>query len=392
MDSVIAHVLKSQELLENRDQWNGLWDRSQTTLPTSRAEFLQLWRDQFAPGQEMQSVVVEIRGQWVAALPIIRQRWVKVVNSGSVPRNDWLLAGNLLLDEHADTESATQAIATTLLKLPWSIYRFTHIPSHEPAWQLLRESLQAAGFQMECRPSYEVPFISFDSSWEEYQATWSKNHRKNMSRTIRRLKEQGRVELRRCIPTTIDEAVPLLDVMFQLEDSGWKGRAATSIRQTPGMPQFMRQLAEHLIPRRELEITLLDLNGHTLAFEFLWNSRGVSHSYKVGYDEKFDKFNPGQILMHELLRESYKSRVLRGYDCIGPVSTASGKWRGKNYQMQQWTIASPRGLSRALLFAYQRLRRQSARPLELCAAAATDDLENDQASKPSAAEHLIQAH
>ena len=32
------------------------------------------------------------------------------------------------------------------------------------------------------------------------------------------------------------------------------------------------------------------------------------HSYKVGYDEQFSQVNPGQILMHELLRELCETR------------------------------------------------------------------------------------
>jgi hypothetical protein len=92
------------------------------------------------------------------------------------------------------------------------------------------------------------------------------------------------------------------------------------------------------------------------------------HSYKVGYDEQFDKLNPGQILMHELLRELFQSRTqsCHAYDCIGPVSPATEKWCGTNYQMSQWTVAPRRRISRAVLFAYQKLRRPSPRPLELC--------------------------
>ena len=173
------------------DQWNDLWDRSSTTLPTSRAEFLELWLERFAPGQKLQAVVVQDANQLVAALPIVGQRWAKVVRAGAVPRNDWLLAGNLLLDETADVKQALRLVAETLNKLPWTIYRFTHIPSNEVSWQWFREALQNAELQIESRSSFDVARVGIELDWEAYQRSWSKNHRKNMARTIRRLEEQG---------------------------------------------------------------------------------------------------------------------------------------------------------------------------------------------------------
>ncbi len=388
MSSLNVHVLTSvDDVLGIADSWNNLWDRSQTTLPTSRAEFLGLWLKRFAPRQEFRAVVVQDATQLVAALPIVGQRWAKVINAGTVPRNDWLAAGNLLVDENADVSQALRLIAETLNKLSSTIYRFTLIPSHESSWRKFQEALQGAELRIESRPSHEVSLIPISSDWETYQRSWSKNHRKNVARTRRRLEEQGGLQVRRSVPRNIDEAEPLLHKAFQLEDSGWKGEAASSILRTSGMPDFMTRLGELLARRQELEIAFLELNDQPLAFEILFNAKGTLHSYKVGYDERFDKVNPGQILMHELLRDLFETRRCDAYDCIGPVSPATEKWCGERYQMSQWTVAPRRPLSRAVLFAYQHLRRPAKQPLELCDA--SDPSSGDPGTQPSADEHLM---
>jgi CelD/BcsL family acetyltransferase involved in cellulose biosynthesis len=349
-----AHVLNSvDEVVGMAESWNQLWDRSRTTLPTSRAEFLGPWREQFAPEAEFRAVIVEDGANCVAALPIVGHRWAKVVRSGVLPRNDWLLAGNLLVDETADTRRALQVLAETLNQLPWTVFRFSHVPSHETSWQSFREALLGAGLQIESRPSFQVVRIPIDSDWDSYQRSWSKNHRKNMSRTLRRLEEQGGGYVRRTVPTQSIELREPLQTAFVLEDSGWKGASASSIVQTPNMPQFVTQICERLTARKEIEIAILELDGRPLAFEILWNSRGTLHSYKVGYDERFSKLNPGQCLMHELLRDLFESRRCEYYDCFGPISTATEKWRGERYEMSQWTVAPRRLLSRAVLKAYQ---------------------------------------
>lgn len=365
MSSLEVHVLKTHELLSMQDLWNDLWQRSQTTLPTSRAEFLALWRGQFAPDQEIQAIVVEDSGRWISALPIVGKRWAKVIPTGTVPRNDWLLAGNLLLDEMENAAGALALIAGVLNKLPWTIYRFSLIASNESSWNQLRDTLSNTGFQIESRPSHEVAVIPIQGDWKSYQGSWSKNHRKNMARTIRRLEEQGRVRVNRYVPGSMTEAEPLLQRAFALEDSGWKGQAGSSILRSPGMPQFMKQLAELLIHRQELELMFLELNDQPLAVEFLWNTKQTLHSYKVAYDEAFEKLNPGQILMQEILRDLFDTGRCSAYDCMGPISTATEKWCGNRYQISQWTFAPRRSLSRAVLFAYQKLRRPPSRPMEM---------------------------
>jgi hypothetical protein len=127
----------------------------------------------------------------------------------------------------------------------------------------------------------------------------------------------------------------------------------------------MTKLCRLLARRQELEIALLRNHGRPLAFELLWNAKGTQHSYKVGYDEQFSQVNPGQILMHELLRDLFNTRRCRVYDCIGPVSPATEKWCGTTYEMSHWTVAPRKPQSRAMLFAYQHWRRPAARPLTL---------------------------
>ena len=351
-------------LLDHAPAWNDLWQRSEVTTPNTRAEGLHRWLAYFAADRDFQAVTVWDDARMVAALPLVAGRWAKVFRTGRLPSNEWLGAGTLLFDEHADP-TGLHLIAETLNRLGWDMYRFAHFRGAVSAWQTFREALEQAGLIVEYRPMHSVTFIDIDSSWADYQATWSKNHRKKMTRAFKRLRELGSVEMLRVLPRTPAEVETAFLRAFQIEDAGWKGRAGTSVLRTVGMAKFLLESAQLLLPRSELEIAFLELNGEAIAYEILWNCRGVLHSYKVSYDERYAKCEPGGVLMHELLRELCETKRCHGYDCIGPTSYATEKWHGSMYPVSQLTAAPRKLLSRAALRAYQRWWKPAARPLEI---------------------------
>jgi hypothetical protein len=181
--------------------------------------------------------------------------------------------------------------------------------------------------------------------------------------------------MRRLVPTSLAEAEPWLGTAFQLEDSGWKGESGGSILRAPGMPEFMTRLIGLLAQRQEFELAFLDVDDQPIAFEMLWNAKGTLHCYKVGYDERFDNLNPGQLLMHELLRELFETQRCQACDCIGPITVATERWRGDRYEMSQWTVAPRRRLSRAWLYVYQQLRRAKPAPQATVRLAAIQEAE-----------------
>lgn len=362
MPSLQVHVLNSvNEAVQVRDKWNDLWSRSATTRPTSRAEFLRVWIDQFAPNEKFRAIIVEEGSDFVAALPLIGKRWGSVLPIGSLPRNEWLTSGNLLLDESRVCTPAIALLADNLCKMPWSVYRFPLIPSHEKSWHLIREPFSAAGFISECRPSFEVSLIEVTTDWETYERSLSKSHRKKLARTIRQMTDLGGYHIRRYRPRAPTSVAPLLETAFKIEDSGWKGEAGTSVLRSQGMRECLVQVSEHLARCGELEVAFLEFNDEIIAFELLWNAKQVLHSYKVGYNEKYSSLMPGTILMHEVLKDLFDTQRCRAYDCLGPRTLATSKWSTAYYQKSQWTITHRHPLGRAFMLGYQWLGRRSDR-------------------------------
>ena len=93
-------------LRETETAWDDLWQRSDATLPTGRAELIAQWIEQFAPNSKFVALAVERDGQLVAALPLVERRVKRLITAGTLPWNDWCWAGDLLVDPEADVAAA----------------------------------------------------------------------------------------------------------------------------------------------------------------------------------------------------------------------------------------------------------------------------------------------
>lgn len=90
-------------------EWDDLWLRSDVCLPSSRAEPLAWWHEQFSSKWSFRAVLVRDAGKLVAAFPWeTRGRWPR---TGRLPFNDWFPGGLALVDP----AYATREVAELLL-------------------------------------------------------------------------------------------------------------------------------------------------------------------------------------------------------------------------------------------------------------------------------------
>ena len=165
--------------------------------------------------------------------------------------------------------------------------------------------------------------------------------------------KQGALELtcHECLtPERVEE---LLTLCFAIEASGWKGRAAKPVCDTPAAMAFYLEQGRQLAARGQLRVTLLRLEDQPIAFEYGWEAKGVYCSAKVGYDERFAELSPGQLLRALLMEQFHDDSNVHGFDFFGPASPATSKWATEQYPVDRVVVSLRGGLDRALLAAYR---------------------------------------
>jgi CelD/BcsL family acetyltransferase involved in cellulose biosynthesis len=353
------------ELAELADSWNDLWQRSDTASPSARAEQLALWVEKFAPASRFSALVVEDAGRLVAALPLIRRRVKKALAVGALPLCEWTSGGDLLLDPQCDVPSALDRLARGAAQCRWPLLWCDDVPRDEPRWQQLADALSRAGWSVDFRDGGKTAQTVINHDWASYVASLRGDFRRTRNRCARRLEEHGPTELVVHRPTHPADVDNLIRVCFEVEDRSWKGTAGTSVLKNDGMLEFFQRQARLLAAGGFLEIVLLEHAGAPIASVYVWSAKGMRITAKLGYDESFRQFGPGQDMMMRYLKRLHADPDSHIVDFWGPLMQWSLDWSTRVYTTSRLVAAPPRLFSRGLFRAYSHVKRRRAAALSL---------------------------
>jgi len=350
----IHHLTNAFELRLAAAAWDDLWLRSDVAMPTTRAELIAQWLDQFALPGSFHALAVEEGGRYVAALPLVSRRLARVFPAGSLTCNPWLPCGDLLLDRLADTDAVLSALLSAAAGLPWPLLWLNEAVIDAPRWQAFGAVCRQHEIPVVERSRHPVAKIEMAADWEAFAKNLSRAQRYGMQKSERRLAELGDLQLIMHSKLAPDEVHAWLEKVFAVEDSGWKGASGSSVLRTPGMSDFFLRQARQLAEWGQLEIAVLQSEGHPIASLFGFSAKGVYHAHKIGYDPRYGRYSPGQVMFWKILEQLHAQGDWKAFDCIGPMTEALSRWRPSTYTIGRMAIAPRKLAGRIALKAYAR--------------------------------------
>jgi CelD/BcsL family acetyltransferase involved in cellulose biosynthesis len=348
----IHHLTNIFELRSAAAMWDDLWWRSDVTMPTMRAESIALWLEQFASPRGFYAIAVEENGRYVAAIPLVSRRLAKIISAGSLTCNPWLPCGDLLLDPLAETDSLLSSLLSAAGDLPWPLLWLNDAIIDAPRWQAFGTVCRQKGISVVERARYEVAKIEMAEDWDAFTKNLSRSHRQGTQKHERKLRELGDLKLDMLSTLAPEEVHSWLEKVFAVEDSSWKGDSGSSVLRAPGMSDFFLRQARQLAEWGQLEIAVLHLEGHPIASLFGFSAKGVYHAHKIGYDPRYSQYSPGQVMFWKILEQLHAGGNWKAFDCIGPLTEATSRWRPNTYTIGRMAIAPRKLLGRLALNAY----------------------------------------
>ena len=345
------------ELLDRAGAWDDLWQRSEVRAPSARAFCIGNWLRHFAPKSALRVLIIEQDGQMVAALPLVERRLRKLLHVGSLPVNEWSHCGDLLIDPNCDVDAVADQLVAGLDTLPWKLLWIGEAAYETPRWVALRSAAERAGWSVAIKEVCQIPQVEIGSDWDTYHNSRKGNQRRSRRRYARMLDREGGVRLRverEIAPEKVEQA---LRQGFEVEDRSWKGAAGTSVLKTPGMFEFYLEEARQMARWGMLELVFLDHQGQPIAFDYGWRAKAAHFTPKIGYDDAYRKFGPGQQLMMHLLERLHGEEDCRLLDFWGPETDWHGHWKTTSYAVGRVALASPRGVSPMLLKTFERWQK-----------------------------------
>ena len=259
--------------------------------------------DAFSRHGRLYTIVVKEQDEIVAIAPL------REVHDAGMKRFEIL--GSTLLCEPCgllfkDTAALKMLIHMILdLQRPISTGRLDNVSPES-------ELFKAAGkmrFAVQAYHATHSPWLPISTSWDEYQKTISASKRSALRRALRHVTEHGTVTMEVIAPHP-DDMQYSLDEIYNAEHASWKGRTRTSIRSNPHMEKFFNSYAKKMVTAGALRLSLLRINGSTVAGQIGIEFANKFWVLKVGYDERFSHCSPGILLMHHTIQHAFENRLL----------------------------------------------------------------------------------
>ncbi len=341
MALTVKTISSVAELRDVAAPWDDLWQQSDVTDPTARAELLAIWLEHFAANRRFCAIVIEENGTFLAALPLVEQRIRKLVLTGHVPSNGWAQGAGLLLRQDIDVTSAIELLVRQLRRLKWSLLWFECVRLDSPGYTALRQTVAGAEIPLSSKSQYKVGLVETTGHWSDYCAALSSNTRKNLNRWQRKYESEPEVRIVQWPNGTSLDLPTVMKESFALEHATWKGENGSSVVGRGVLPYFLRQ-AEALRALGHCSLFLMYVGDRLIVFQYGYIAKGIYHDCKTSFDEQFKHLAPGQLLYQHITRLCFDDPAIRCRDNLGAVSEASRIWHTKSYRLGQLLLA-PRG-------------------------------------------------
>lgn len=349
-------ILEStRELLAAEYAWDDLWEHSDVTAPSARARVIALWADNFAPSAAFRALTVESEGQLLAALPLTGGRFLSLFSTGQLPCNVWAASGSLLLRPDVEVVPVLDELVRGLSLLPWRQLVLERVAYESPSWVAFWSALERAGVFTRIVDQHRVGEVEIADSWDEYEASRKARHRQRRRRNARMLEKTGKTELKVYRSLAERDVDRLMRLGFEVEARSWKGAAGTAVMDNPEILEYYLAEAQQVAAWQQLELVFLELDERPIAYCYGWNAKGVRFCVKIGFDEAFAKYGPGQQLIFRLLERAHDEPESRLYDFHGRMVPWTESWITRSYPVGRVLIVSRGAAGRSLFRAYARL-------------------------------------
>ena len=295
----------------------------------------------------------QVEGVSPAVLPMVEEgrRW------HGLPYRQWRIAtipDTQFADTPLDREGA-ERLAKALTETPgWDVLQLDHLPEAGDLHRHLVPALEDLGLASVRTAGDGNAWVDLSQGWEAYYATRSRRLKKGNNHIRNRLERTfDRIEVHRWEGEGDPEA--MFQRLVRLSASSWKRETGLTFDR-PAPQAFLRTLFEQFLPRGELVVWWLALDGEPAAAELQLRRGGHVYALRADYDPRFESYSPGTYLFWRLL-QALLDEGLDGRYWMGPGENPyKTRWLQGREILQRYRFYRPSMRGRLLYTLEGRLR------------------------------------
>lgn len=289
-------VSHKRELESIRDDWEKIYQDTSTKSFFLTFDYVNLWYECFTAPDQVRVYRVEDSGKTIGFVPLVLSSLNGFRCLHNLTNDHCFHAGPLVKPGYGTRFQELFMRCLMETQSCWDVFRNSYIYSFAKQKALFADHILTNlkfRWTSTTQPTY---LVELKETFAHYiSSEISVNAKKNFMRHKNRLAKTGAFVMSHYRDS---EALTFWHSFMHIENSGWKGRAGSSIQKTSAKYQDYYQRFVDLLARQGLlHLYFLELDGIKIAGVFGYQEGDVFHWAKTGYDENYRNYAPSNILL-----------------------------------------------------------------------------------------------
>lgn len=337
------------------------WNELAGNMPFRRWEWNHAWWSGYGDSLELCLLAVESKkgeliglAPWCIETSASRGRVLRLLGFGEAC-TDYV---GVLAAPGRDADVAT-ALADWLTgtarwpgresRFSWDLLELEAIQSDDAVAAHLVERLGEAGCAVHSSAGPRCWRLAIPATWEEYEASISSSHRKQIRRCERRLETSGHCALR--LAQDRESFQRGMKLLVELHQRRWQSLGQPGCFASPQFSKFLHEAAAGLFAVGQLQLAWLEVSKRPAAVEFQVLGDNMIYAYQGGVEPDLIDQEPGRMVKIALLKRAM-SRQIRSLDFLRGDEPYKAHWRAEPRPTLNHLVSAPNATSRMRLSAW----------------------------------------
>jgi len=307
----------------------GEWDSLTREVPFRSFAWLHSWWESYQEGSLFLLTARDEQGRlsglapWYRTQGAARGSVLQLLGSGEVC-SDYLS----VLSTPETAEAATGAMSAWLKNHPqeWDTLDLSGVSTSDCATAKLIGNLADEGHAIHRKEGPQCWRIELSGDWNDYLATMSKSHRKQIRRAQRKWIESGEATIHQAT----DEAgfQKGMEILVDLHQKRRESLGEPGCFASTQFTTFLHRAAERMFADKTVELHWVEIQGRPAAIDIHLAGGGVSYAYQSGLDPELIDQEPGRLIMTATLQNAIRIGR-RAYDLLRGNEPYKAHWRAE---------------------------------------------------------------
>ena len=322
------------------------WNSVAAETPFSTWEWMFSWAESYLEESQLFVLAIETEQDgMVGLLPLYRTesrlegRTLRAFGDGEACTDYFNLFTQSREEDEVIEVVAEWLIANSVdRELGWNLYRQPQVPHSNKRLQRFSDQLIEYGAGVSEQDGQNCWRIELPESWDDYLASLSKSHRKQVRRVVRNSLESGLANLETLTDESSVESA--LESFIAIHQKRRKSLGEPGCFASSQFDTFIRRATPRLLEADLLRLHFVRVEGNVIAAEYQLELANQVYCYQAGIDPDQMDFEPGRLIMAATLQNAISSGCT-GFDFLRGDEPYKAHFRAEKIPTVEGLFNSP---------------------------------------------------